>query len=388
MPFSLPDAIDPKYRNKLSLPEKAYDNELFETLNNKYNVTPEVFKEMEQIKKDAIEWWYFLQAPNWKPSNLNEKLWLLVRTKNFKKWFWDWEKNVSTVTLKEKKHIGTGRSHFYEYTINDSDGYVSIIVDTKNKTINISGIEAIKGKWLGVNSYIAIQNKFPEYTILSDKNALSWDAIKMWDRMVINNIAIKRGEKDYYLKLPDASKIVDENGEPKIMYHWSNKRNISEFRIDTQKRKWTKDWVYFTSHRKKAKEYTMNWTIYEDFLNIKNPLIIDFEWKFWSNFSFQDAQLLLNKTEQELKDIQKPYYKTSTIEDIINTFKSFVWRIKFDDSKWNYAIDQIVKIARRLWYDWIIAKNVKDIWKFSSLSRKSFTWSSYRIRSKSNKRRK
>jgi hypothetical protein len=55
MPFSLPDAIDPKYRNKLSLPEKAYDNELFETLNNKYNVTPEIFEEMEQIKREAIE---------------------------------------------------------------------------------------------------------------------------------------------------------------------------------------------------------------------------------------------------------------------------------------------------------------------------------------------
>lgn len=264
MPFSLPDAIDPKYRNKLSLPEKAYDNELFETLNNKYNVTPEVFKEMEQIKKDAIEWGYFLKAPNQNPSYLDEKSWLLVRTKNFKERFGDWE--------------------------NDKE---------------------------------------------------------------------------------NSSKILDEYDEPRIMYHGSNKKHISEFRIDTQKRKWTKDWVYFTSHRKKAKEYTINWTIYEDFLNIKNPLIIDFEWKFWSNFSFQDAQLLLNKTEQELKDIQKPYYKTSTIEDIINTFKSFVWRFKFDDSKWNYAIDQIVKIARRLWYDWIIAKNVKDIWKFSSLSRKT-----------------
>lgn len=264
MPFSLLDAIDPKYRNKLSLPEKAYDNELFETLNNKYNVTPEIFEEMEQIKREAIEWWYLLQAPNWKPSNLDERLWLLVRTKNFKMWFWDWE-----------------------------------------------------------------------------------------------------NEKDL------SSKVVDENWEPKIMYHWTNRRHISEFRINTQKRNGMKDWVYFTSYKKKAKEYTLNWMIYECFLNIKNPLIIDFEWKAWSNFSFQDAPRLFNKTEEEIKRIQKPYYKTSGIEDIVNTLKSFFWKFERDDTKRNYAVDQIVKITRQLWYDWIIAKNVKDIWKAPSLSRKT-----------------
>ena len=264
MPFSLPDAIDPKYRDKLSLHPTLYDNEIFEALDNKYNVTPEVFEEMEQIKREAIEWWYFLQAPNWKPSKLNEKLWLLVRTKNFKEWFWDWEINQDL-----------------------------------------------------------------------------------------------------------SSKVLDENGEPKIMYHWSNKRNISEFRINTQKRKWTKDWVYFTSYRKKAKEYTLNWTVYESFLSIKNPLIIDFEWKARSNFPFQDALSIFSRTEQELKEIQKPYYKTNDIEDIINAFKKSVWKFEYDDAKWNYAVDQIVKIARHLWYDWIIAKNVKDIWKIPSLSNKT-----------------
>lgn len=94
MPFSLPDGIDPRYWKHISLPI-WHNDEIFDTFKNEYNVVPEVFEEMEQIKKKAIEWWYFLQAPNWKPSNLDERLWLLVRTKNFKKWFWDWENDIN-----------------------------------------------------------------------------------------------------------------------------------------------------------------------------------------------------------------------------------------------------------------------------------------------------
>jgi hypothetical protein len=33
-----------------------------------------------------------MKAPNGKTTNLTEKQWLMVRTKAFKKWFGDWEK--------------------------------------------------------------------------------------------------------------------------------------------------------------------------------------------------------------------------------------------------------------------------------------------------------
>ena len=175
-----------------------------------------------------------LLAPNGKVSNLakNEKQYIQVRTKAFKDWFGDWEKLISTVQLNETSHTGTGRTQYYEYKINENDGYIAIAVDTKNKTINITGIEAIKGKGLGVNSYIALQNKFPEYTINSDEDALSVDAERMWDRMVTKGIAIKNGNKKYSLKLPNVSKVVDENGEPLVVYHYTDNDNLTEFSID------------------------------------------------------------------------------------------------------------------------------------------------------------
>lgn len=54
---------------------------------------PAIKAEMEDIKQKAIADGTFMKAPNGRPSNLNERLWLLTRTNNFKQWFGDWEKD-------------------------------------------------------------------------------------------------------------------------------------------------------------------------------------------------------------------------------------------------------------------------------------------------------
>ena len=48
-------------------------------------------KEMADIKEKSIKDGTFMKAPNGQSSNLPERLWLLVRTENFKDWFGDWE---------------------------------------------------------------------------------------------------------------------------------------------------------------------------------------------------------------------------------------------------------------------------------------------------------
>lgn len=55
------------------------------------NYTPE----MQAIKEKAIADGTFMKAPNGKPTNLNERQWLQVRTIAFKKWFGDWINNSS-----------------------------------------------------------------------------------------------------------------------------------------------------------------------------------------------------------------------------------------------------------------------------------------------------
>lgn len=50
----------------------------------------EFSREMQAIKAKAIADGTFMKAPNGKPTNLNERQWLQVRTKNFINWFGDW----------------------------------------------------------------------------------------------------------------------------------------------------------------------------------------------------------------------------------------------------------------------------------------------------------
>ena len=54
-------------------------------------ITPEVQEEMDAIHASAIVMGNFMKAPNGKDTNLTEEQWLMVRTKNFKRWFGDWE---------------------------------------------------------------------------------------------------------------------------------------------------------------------------------------------------------------------------------------------------------------------------------------------------------
>lgn len=54
-------------------------------------ITPEVRKEMDAISAQAIVNGNYLKAPNGKDTKLTPEQWALVRTKNFKRWFGDWE---------------------------------------------------------------------------------------------------------------------------------------------------------------------------------------------------------------------------------------------------------------------------------------------------------
>lgn len=174
-------------------------------------------QEMLEIKRKAIENGTFMKAPNGQPTNQpDERHWLIIRTEGFKARYGNWENFAPTVSLTEKMHMGTSGTHFYEYTINNSEGnsewHLSISVDTKTKIIEIQGIEATKGKGLWRNSLIALQLKFRDYTINST-DSLTEDWRKMWENMVRNDMAIKNDNNSYTFKLEHKYR-GDENGEP------------------------------------------------------------------------------------------------------------------------------------------------------------------------------
>jgi hypothetical protein len=56
-------------------------------------------REMQGIKEAAVANGTFMKAPNGKPTNLNERGWLQVRTEAFKKWFGDWELRHKVINI-------------------------------------------------------------------------------------------------------------------------------------------------------------------------------------------------------------------------------------------------------------------------------------------------
>lgn len=70
------------------------EDELKEEVVHDFN--KEVYnEELQALKNKAIANGTFMKAPNGKNSNLSERQWLQVRTKAFKEWFGDWEKEFT-----------------------------------------------------------------------------------------------------------------------------------------------------------------------------------------------------------------------------------------------------------------------------------------------------
>ena len=91
------------------------------------NYTPE----MQSIKDEAIANGTFMKAPHGKPTNLKERQWLQVRTKNFINWFGDWindPSNASKVVDENGEPLvvyhGT-TSEFTEFDKNEKGKYTN-----------------------------------------------------------------------------------------------------------------------------------------------------------------------------------------------------------------------------------------------------------------------
>ena len=216
-----------------------------------------------------------LLAPNGRPSNLPERLYAQVRTREFKDWFGDWEKVAYSSKYRESHDIpnsitsaiykGVGVSEAMFDPDMAPDGGKRLIfldkddtligeipvIESKDK-IRMSGSvgtateieEEYRGKGYRKKAHLALANiaKSEGKVLYSDKsNSDVEDAL--WKSLVKDGIAEVVSESpkvghwnhtQYRIindKLPQAddinsgdrgvSKVVDENGEPRVVYHGS-----------------------------------------------------------------------------------------------------------------------------------------------------------------------
>lgn len=189
--------------------------------------TPEMLDILSTAKYDKDG---NILAPNGEPSNLNERQWVHVRTKAFKEWFGEWEHPKQI-----EKTITTG------WEVSSSQNWVD-------------GSTVVKRG----NSYFYTNDDGVNIEITKE----DYDAFNDGKHIILD-------KKEKTIKIEDSnySKVLDENGEPLVMYHRSND-NISIFDINKSRHGgfwFSRDPNYYVDTKAKLK-YAI-----PVFLNIRTP---------------------------------------------------------------------------------------------------------------------
>ena len=160
---------------------------------------------------------------------------------------------------------------------------------------------------------------------------------------------------------PDnASKFVDENGEPLVLYHGSPEAGFSEFNGGQN------DSIHFTNDIEMSAQYSgvldravindsgdESAGIYAVFLNAKNPLIVDWDHRDWNYapelyYVNQDG-----KTTIQIIDDEDLFIEQNPDAEIINS------RIG--------SIDELATMAQEEGYDAVLANNLASLGRYPEL---------------------
>ena len=333
-------------------------------------LTPEARSEMEAIRAEAQAGGTYMKAPNGKPTNLSERQWLQVRTKAFKEWFGDWEKKsmkdyllhgkpVSGLTGNEFQKDGipltekVGKFYQNEYGGKVTrEGFGEVVLDERGVKDSLShGIGRVKSaafaavpsiitdgrivstneNWkgrnydsytfaapvkIGTETYVGVvvvtrgkgknENRFYLHEVVLQKS-LQDRSVKTGTEADSHHGDIAKVLKNIVSASDDVSKVVDENGEPLVVYHGTPLRRDQI----TPNRGWQRDGTYVRQkapfHTFKGGEYsgmiftsveaakarsiaekralsipdnadgTEQWTeegyVYDLFVNVKNPFV-------------------------------------------------------------------------------------------------------------------
>lgn len=145
-----------------------------------------------------------------------------------------------------------------------------------------------------------------------------------------NGRQLSEGQKEYFKD----SKVVDENGNLKVMYHGTSKGGFTVFDTYGSKYGLFGQGSYFTDNKSVAESYTNKGkgdspTVYESYLNITNPMDMDAEADAdaWRK-AFPDASFPKSGTNEDfyraVEDYfeDEGYYKYEAAEELVSTLES------------------------------------------------------------------
>ena len=183
-------------------------------------------EEMEAIKNDAIANGTFMKAPNGKPTKLNERQWLQVRTQNFLNWFGDWindPKNASKVVDEN----GEPRVVYHGSPYGN-------ITEFNRKGHSVSGLREF-GTYFGSNRRLAELYAYARQQARGDIEKYELEKAKI-DAIIFNPETPARVALDAFDELDK----LNESQKPKVYEVFLNIRNPKEF--DAEKNNGYKGW--------------------------------------------------------------------------------------------------------------------------------------------------
>ncbi len=177
--------------------------------------------------------------------------------------------------------------------------------------------------------------------------------------------AFKRWFGDWEKDPEHASRVVDENGEPLVVYHGTRRGGFRVFR--TEGRGKTSDTgAFFSSSRDNAEGYAMNEDgevpkdmLYEVFLNIREPETVDFKGNNWNRVPDRPVGYIV-----KFKSGDTEWYDNrDEAESAADMYESDPGTVEEDwgDEDNSYTIDDLAREVREEGYsDGLIAENIID----------------------------
>lgn len=348
----------------------------------------EAQKQYEEVKSKYMGTPLWMKAPNGKRTNLTEEQWVRARTPNFKRWFDDWEMLAEAYPENEIFNINKAfkfvRKNLQGKEFTSKDGYTASLgrrgVDKMNsglargKTAN-NRLHALAfvniGKLFGNSELLETepprdgdQNikhylkfyaplfmdgefhliKITAKELVDDRNRLySLEGVDIIGKSEYRGQPRDSKENSISADYPDSvknfvkkiqeikgnvSKVVDENGEPLVMYHGTDNTNpdYTKFTVFKHSDLRVKKYIHFFSSSRDVAG-SMGSYVYDVFLNIKKPLIIDSGGNSWGAikdhtdgkvkfFDLTDAQKkkLCKAFECTMKELESSYRADSEID--------------------------------------------------------------------------
>lgn len=148
------------------------------------------------------------------------------------------------------------------------------------------------------------------------------EAIKEWKE--------KGTDSKYFRRWFGDSKVVDEDGNPLVVYHGSNE-NFDTFNIDNfgiNDSGWLGMGFYFSDKKETASNYTDTNNIKEVYLSLNNPFVINSSEYSYSYFQNLRKELGIKSNYGNNSEEFTNYLKEKGYDSVILNYKMVMYHLK------------------------------------------------------------